>query len=81
MISVGRYRDCSYMTLLGIYNEYIDEPMQELLTEVCFKKLLCETKYRLTDMYEEFVESVIQNSQNTHLNLEIMHDYTTAISR
>jgi len=81
IISVGNYRDSSYMTLLGIYIDYMDEPMQDLLTELCFKKLSVETKYRLTDMYEEFVESVIQNSQNTSLNLEIMHDYVTALSR
>jgi len=81
IISVGKYRDSSYMTLLGICIDYIDEPTQDLLTEVCFKKLSVETKYRLTDMYEEFVESAIQNSQNTSLNFEIMHDYLTAMSR
>ena len=81
IISVGKYRDSSYMKLLGIYVDYIDEPTQDLLTEVCLQKLSVETKYRLTDMYEEFVESVIQNSQNTSLNLEIMHDYVTALSR
>jgi len=81
IISIGKYRDCSYMVLMAIYNDYIDEETHRVLTEVFFKKLSCETKYRLTDMYEEFVESVVQNSQNTHLNFEIMHDYITAISR
>ena len=81
IISVGNYRDSSYMTLLAIYNDYIDEQTQELLTDLCFKTLASEMKYRSTDMYEEFVESVIQNSQNTRLNFEIMHDYITAISR
>jgi len=81
IISAGKYRDSSYMVLMAIYNDYIDEETNCLLTDILFKKLFCETKYRLTDMYEEFVEIVIQNSQNTHLNFEIMQDYITAISR
>jgi hypothetical protein len=81
IVSVGKYRESSCITLLNIYNEYIDDEMYELLVNVLFQTQTVEMKYRFTDIYEEFVESVIRNSKSTSLNFEIMHDYTTAISQ
>jgi len=77
------YRESSYITLTDLYKEYIDYTtnLKTLLIDLLFIQLIVEMKYQPDDMYKEFAENVIRNSQNTILNFEIMHDYTTAISR
>jgi hypothetical protein len=81
IIFVGKYRESSFITFMNIYDEYIDEKMYNHMVNAYFQTLTVQMKYRFTDMHEEFVEIIIRNSQSTSLNIEIMYDYTTVISR
>jgi len=73
--------DSSYIALLQCYTEKLEYGEEESLTECLYINAIQNISYKFTDMYEEFAENILKNSNNTTLNFEIMHDYIAIVSR